>query len=132
MTDHDKLFAEVLDLLANGRKIEAIKRFREVTGVGLAEAKVAVERLEQGSKLPAPTPGEPNFEGEVLAHFGERGKIAAIKFYREATGAGLKQAKEAVEEIAARHGYAQPTKAGCVTLIIFAVPIPVWLLTRVL
>jgi ribosomal protein L7/L12 len=117
MTDHDKLFTELLDLLAKGRKIEAIKRFREATGVGLAEAKAAVERLEQGSKLSAPAPGEPTLEGEVLAQFDERGKIAAIRHYREVTGAGLKEAKDAVEAIAARHGYAQPTKAGCLTLI---------------
>lgn len=37
--------SEVVALAQSGRTIEAIKRYRELTGVGLAEAKQAVERL---------------------------------------------------------------------------------------
>lgn len=37
---------EIMMLLRSGRKIEAIKVYREKTGVGLKEAKDAVERLE--------------------------------------------------------------------------------------
>jgi ribosomal protein L7/L12 len=37
---------EVVGLLQAGRKIEAIKKYREATGAGLAEAKKAVEDLE--------------------------------------------------------------------------------------
>jgi ribosomal protein L7/L12 len=37
---------EVLDLVRAGRKIEAIKHYREMTGAGLAEAKVAIERMQ--------------------------------------------------------------------------------------
>lgn len=36
---------EVVALVRAGKKIEAIKVYREATGVGLAEAKNAVERL---------------------------------------------------------------------------------------
>jgi ribosomal protein L7/L12 len=36
---------EVVELARNGRKIEAIKRYRELTGVGLAEAKDVVDGL---------------------------------------------------------------------------------------
>jgi ribosomal protein L7/L12 len=44
----DMIPAEVTGLLQAGRKIEAIKRYREATGAGLAEAKTAVERIEAG------------------------------------------------------------------------------------
>jgi ribosomal protein L7/L12 len=37
--------ADVQVLLAQGKKIEAIKRVRELTGLGLKEAKDYVERL---------------------------------------------------------------------------------------
>jgi ribosomal protein L7/L12 len=37
--------AEVTALLRQGKKIEAIKAYRESTGAGLAEARDAVERL---------------------------------------------------------------------------------------
>ncbi|MFG1792444.1 ribosomal protein L7/L12 [Nocardia sp. NPDC049149] len=36
-------FAEVDELMAQGKKIQAIKRYRELTGAGLKEAKDAVE-----------------------------------------------------------------------------------------
>ena len=41
------LSPQVQDALKRGNKIEAIKIYRELTGVGLAEAKQAVERAEQ-------------------------------------------------------------------------------------
>lgn len=41
--------AEVLELVRTGQKIHAIKRYREVTGAGLREAKEAVEAIERRS-----------------------------------------------------------------------------------
>ena len=38
----------------NGRKIEAIKIYRETTGAGLAEAKSAVERIEAEWRAASP------------------------------------------------------------------------------
>jgi len=44
LPNEEDRFAEVRDLLAAGNKIGAIKLYRELTGLGLAEAKAAVER----------------------------------------------------------------------------------------
>jgi ribosomal protein L7/L12 len=41
----DGVDSEVVALAQSGRTIEAIKRYRELTGAGLAEAKQAVESL---------------------------------------------------------------------------------------
>jgi ribosomal protein L7/L12 len=41
------LLDEIKRLAAGGQKIEAIKRLREATGLGLAEAKDVVESLER-------------------------------------------------------------------------------------
>lgn len=38
---------QLLDLIRRGRKIEAIKRLRDMTSLGLREAKDAVEALER-------------------------------------------------------------------------------------
>ena len=38
----------VVELVQSGRQIDAIKLYRELTGVGLAEAKDAVERIRLG------------------------------------------------------------------------------------
>ena len=38
----------MVELVQSGRQIDAIKLYRELTGVGLAEAKDAVERIRLG------------------------------------------------------------------------------------
>jgi hypothetical protein len=43
--------AEITRLIHDGKKLEAIKLFRETFGVGLAEAKDAVERMERGESV---------------------------------------------------------------------------------
>ena len=45
------LAPQVQDALRRGNKIEAIKIYRELTGVGLAEAKQAVEDIETKLRL---------------------------------------------------------------------------------
>jgi ribosomal protein L7/L12 len=40
---------EIQDLLAKGNDAQAIKRYHELTGVGLDEAKQAIERARQAS-----------------------------------------------------------------------------------
>jgi ribosomal protein L7/L12 len=42
------LSPQIQDALRRGNKIEAVKIYRELTGVGLAEAKQAIERFESG------------------------------------------------------------------------------------
>ncbi len=105
------------DLIRRGQKIEAIKLFREQTGVGLAEAKAAVEALERGETLvPPPTRPQSISDEEVVTALENGGKIGAIKLYRERTGVGLKEAKDAVEALAARHGIVP--KSGCASMVI--------------
>ncbi|MFJ8537128.1 ribosomal protein L7/L12 [Streptomyces sp. NPDC093591] len=45
LQDDEPRMDEVLVLLRNGKKIEAIKVYREITGAGLKEAKDAVDRM---------------------------------------------------------------------------------------
>jgi ribosomal protein L7/L12 len=44
------LAPQVQEALRRGNKIEAIKIYRELTGVGLVEAKQAIDRAEQSIK----------------------------------------------------------------------------------
>ena len=52
-------------------------------------------------------------DSHILGVLKARGKIAAIKEYRQSTGSGLKEAKDAVEALAARHGVQPAGGAGC-------------------
>ena len=81
---------EIRNLLAPGRKIEAIKRYREETGAGLAEAKDAVESLETGGSFPHAQPVDSELTNQVICLLGRGEKIEAVKLYRNKFGGGLK------------------------------------------
>lgn len=98
--------AGVRGLLAAGDTIGAIKQYRELTGLGLKEAKDAVEAMAAGRPVPTPgasakTPGlDPAADPEIHRLVATGELIEAIKRYRTLTGAGLKEAKEAIEGMA--------------------------------
>jgi ribosomal protein L7/L12 len=96
--------ADARAIMRTGQKIEAIKRVRELTGMGLKEAKDYVDALERGeTPMPPETtplagplaPEEMDYAARTLTAQGN--KIAAIKLVREQTGMGLKEAKDYVD-----------------------------------
>jgi ribosomal protein L7/L12 len=102
----DDLESSVRSLLDKGEKIEAIRLFREQTAAGLKEAKDAVEAIGRGERYESRQDSR-NSREEIRTLLERGHKIEAIKLYRERTGAGLKEAKEAVEAI--QSGQAAPT-----------------------
>jgi ribosomal protein L7/L12 len=101
----DPDLAEIAALLARGNKIEAIKRVRQLTGLGLKEAKDYVESIAAGGVPPAlpalrvdQRAGQGSLE-EVHALALQGQKIEAIKRYRQLTGVGLKEAKDYVDRL---------------------------------
>lgn len=106
--DMSALTGEIEALLIDGKKIQAIKLYRERTGLGLREAKEAIDLLESSLLLHgASSLRLPDTEGRmpVMEPPGEDArrlvlegkKIQAIKLYREQTGASLKDAKDAID-----------------------------------
>jgi ribosomal protein L7/L12 len=92
---------EVIQALERGQLIEAIKLLRQARGLGLAEAKHAVEAHARGAQ---PRPGQAGMahagqSGEVMEALRSGNKIEAIKRMRANTGLGLKEAKEAVDAL---------------------------------
>jgi ribosomal protein L7/L12 len=110
--DTAEQFNAVRELMKAGNKIEAIKVYREITGVGLKEAKDAVEALESGQPViisqativsgMAALPGFANSAEAMDAIKAElRGgnKIKAIQLHRNYFSTSLAEAKTAVEQI---------------------------------
>ena len=94
---------ELEELLAKGQVIVAVKRYREVFGVNLKEAKQAIDRIrDQGPSArptpgPAATTGDPAQDPQLREALAQGKKILAIKRYRELTGASLMESKQAVD-----------------------------------
>lgn len=113
--------SEVKRLLATGQKLEAIKVYREATGVGLAEAKAAVEAgLSEVQAPPALSHSPEEFEREIVCRLTSDGMIPTIRWVREQTRLGLQESKDLVDQIAARNGIT-PKASGCLGLMLLAV-----------
>ncbi|MEV6596204.1 ribosomal protein L7/L12 [Actinoplanes sp. NPDC051346] len=95
-------FALVVPLLlvaavaASGRRASADHQARRLAAV---ERKLDLVMGHLGIREP-----EPDAPGAVLRELLAGRKIQAIKLYREATGVGLKEAKDAVELLARQRG----------------------------
>ena len=131
-SNQDSLAEEIRSLLADGQKILAVKLYREHTGCGLAEAKAAVEQIGRGETPISKAAVEDDLDKQVLELVAAGQKIAAIKLVRERTNSGLKDAKDAVEALAARHGIVPSARSGCLGAATFLVsvslPAVVWLI----
>jgi len=53
------------------------------------------------------------FDDELLQHLQAGNKIAAVKAYRDQTGAGLKDSVEAINALATKHDVKTVYKSGC-------------------
>jgi ribosomal protein L7/L12 len=97
---------QVKALLAEGKKIDAIKLMRETNRMSLEAAKDSVEAIEKHGR---PTLGEMGMMSTIrlaqelsreVAELVSKGeKIEAIKLVRERTGLGLKEAKDIVDRL---------------------------------
>ena len=116
LTDNQKRM--ILGHLHGGRKIEAIKEYRTITGCDLTTAKEAIEAVESG-RVPEAEFGtfkeslNDDQQAAVIAHLKAGNKIEAIKAYRSHVGCDLKTAKDAVEALAEANGIELPTATGC-------------------
>jgi len=99
----------VIEAIQRGSKIEAIKHYREATSLGLAESKDAIDALVESVPSVSGPPPFPQLTGSptggltpdernaVIGAIRRGNKIEAIRIYREATGLGLAESKDAVE-----------------------------------
>jgi ribosomal protein L7/L12 len=93
--------ARLTELVAQGNKMQAIKDLRVATGLGLKEAKDAVDAVAAGHDISAvllPCPDVPATTEERARKLIAQGRrIQAIKLIREETGLGLKEAKDVAD-----------------------------------
>ena len=117
-----ELEQEVRSLLDQGRKIEAVKLYKDQTGVGLADAKNAVEAMQADAVPQSDIGGD--LEAELLRLLGRGEKLAAVKLYKDQKGVALLEAKQAVESLAAKHGL-ETQRSGCLGVLAVVVLVAV-------
>ncbi|MEV0460226.1 ribosomal protein L7/L12 [Catellatospora methionotrophica] len=102
----DALVQQVRSLMAQRKKVPAVKLWREATGVSLAEAVRDVDLIAAGGLPSPPAAGLPPTaqrlagpdlmaNASALKHQGRA--IEAIKLVRQHTGLGLREAKNIVD-----------------------------------
>ena len=112
--ERDAILARVRERLAAGDKLGAIKLYREATGLGLGDSKDYVEQImtrDERAPSVARGPMDAATTGQIGALVAANRLIDAIKLYRERTGVGLKEAKDAVEAMALGKRPADPDYA---------------------
>lgn len=93
-----QLPVNVLNALQQGDTIEAIKRLRQSSGLGLKEAKDVIDDHLRGLPVSiTPSESADALPPAVVDALQRGNKIEAIKLLREHSGLGLKEAKDAVE-----------------------------------
>lgn len=99
---------EIMGLLANGRKIEAIRILMKYTGMPVAEAKIVVENdfsqiqvTESGrqtGKVHSLADLPDNQKQEITNMLNDGRKVQAIKLLQDYTGLGLAEAKAVIDK----------------------------------
>jgi ribosomal protein L7/L12 len=100
--------------------IAASGHSKDQTGVGLAEAKQAVEAMQADAGPPSSSDIGGDLEAELLRLLGRGDKLEAVKLYKDQKGVSLLEAKRAVESLAASHGLVTQ-RAGCLGVVLAVV-----------
>lgn len=99
----DKSNMNEIKKIAATNKMDAIKMYIELYGVGLAEAKEAVDKIAENNisvlEYSTNCDNEKDKKLEEIKKLAFENKIEAIKLYRETFNADLKEAKEAIDQM---------------------------------
>ncbi|MEM1055699.1 MAG: hypothetical protein AAGI52_09230 [Bacteroidota bacterium] len=117
----------VVDLIREGRKIEAVKVVREETGASLKDALHAVEQIEHGARtLDLGEDADPMREVEALAREGRT--VEAVALLRRSTDLGLKECKDVVDALPQPETTASPQVALLVLVAVLLVGVATFVL----
>lgn len=110
--DDASLPANVLEALQRRETIEAIRRLRDATGLGLEQCMDVIDGHQRGRTGRYRGAASEPFPADVVAALARGDKIAAIKRLRVHRGIGLKEAKDAVDARYRQPGQAIPPRSA--------------------
>ena len=104
VTDAENIYVELLELLANGPKLNAIKRWREISGWSLVAAKNFVDELDKAGKIGENYHKKDKFHGDTMKFYAQlalkirNGDGEAVCFVYDNTDMNWAEADEFVRE----------------------------------
>jgi len=119
---------DVVSMLEQGRKGDAVRMYREQTGAGMREAIAAVDLLERGENAPAArsnatsTNMDADLKSYLWALLQTGQKNEALTLYRARTGGTPRTARAAVAAVAREHGI-EAQRSGCLSVLVMCVAV---------
>lgn len=95
----------ILEFLADKQKLQAVKFYKDETGLGLKESKDYVDALEAKKPVSIVESAKGTFKStkeldkELMEYISKGALLAAVKIYKDATGMGLKESKDYVDAL---------------------------------
>ena len=121
---------EIRDQLNAGRKLAAIKLYREFTQSSLMESKTAVERFardDESCEVPVTSDGplDDRQMDEILDAVANGRKLNAVKLHMTSSGQSLSESKAFVESLMEELGDSPASadtgpRTGCLSLLLLA------------
>lgn len=126
----DQQRQQIAATLNAGRKLDAVKLYRDFTGANLTGAVRAIDAFDP--QAPAATPTAPQLseaDQQRLNDLLAAGQtVQAIKLFRELTGLSLQEAKQAIDAMTP----ASQRRTGCAGILLLALPLPAAILLLLL
>jgi ribosomal protein L7/L12 len=113
--------SELRALVAAGLRGEAVRRFRERTGQSLRQAQDLVEALSLQKGITQRQTD--SLEWDVITLLERGQKSQAVAFYRERTGSGIKESRDAVERISTEHNLIPTGRSGCLGVLLLGIAV---------
>lgn len=96
----EELDRQIALLLSQNRKVEAVKLVVDTMHCGLKNAKDYVDSFKPGNSYFKDNPSTTvNVDDRLLALMASGNKLEAVKLYKDATGCGLAESKNYVEDL---------------------------------
>jgi ribosomal protein L7/L12 len=122
---------DVVSMLEQGRKGDAVRIYREQTGAGLRAANDAIDAIQRVEETPtartyvASSSVDADLKADLWALMQNGQKTEAIRLYRERTGCSLRTASEIVEGVSQEHGVVPGgARAGCLGVLVLCLAVP--------
>ncbi len=115
----DDQVAEIRSELQAGRKLAAVKLYKEWTGSSLVAAKNYVESLPAGTAVADLVGGiEAHQMDRILDAIQQGNKLEAVKLYRESSGLNLMESKKFIEGLMKELGIEDRPGCGAAVLLL--------------